>query len=298
MYVHDETEDFTMKQEPARPGLYATMRNEMLLRGYSRKTIKSYISWIRSLVEFFTPKHPRNLQEEDIRSYLIHLIEDKRMAFASVNQAFNAVRFLYVELYKQQFVIETIPRPKRSKQLPNVITLNEFKRMVDYTHNIKHKSLLMVTYSGGLRLNEVIKLLVSDIDGERKLIFVRGGKGRKDRYTIISNSTLEVLRDYYMRYRPKKWLFEGQNKGKHLHERSAQSIVKQASKRAKLRKQISTHTLRHSFATHLHEQGYDIRTIKELLGHVHLKTTEIYTHISKRNISAIVNPLDTVFSQK
>lgn len=287
-----------MSGNSVRPGLYATMRNEMLLRGYSRKTIKSYLSWIRSLVDFSSPKHPRDLQEADIRNFLIHLIDNKRMAYASVNQAFNAIRFLYVELYKQHFVIETIPRPKRGKKLPFVITLSEFKKMVDCTRNLKHKVLLMVTYSGGLRLHEVVKLIPTDIDGERKLIFIRGGKGRKDRYTIISESTLEALREYYRMYRPKKWLFEGQKYGKHLHERSAQSIVEQACKRAELRKRISTHTLRHSFATHLHEQAYDILTIKELLGHEHLKTTEIYTHVSKRSISAIVNPLDTIFSKK
>lgn len=277
-----------------RGGLFEECRSEMLLRGYSRKTVKSYLSWLRSLVNYFSPRHPRELDEKDIRNYLLHLIDEKRHAYATVNQAFNAIRFLYVEMYKREFVIEQIPRPKKGKSYPNVITLDEFKRMVDCTRNIKHRALLMVTYSGGLRLDEVVTLTIPDIDGERKLIFVKGGKFRKDRYTIISERALEVLREYYKLYRPEKWLFEGKKHGKHLHARSAQRVVERACKRAGLRKRVSMHTLRHSFATHIHEQGGDIRTIKELLGHEHLKTTEIYTHISKRSLSAIKNPLDTL----
>jgi integrase/recombinase XerD len=194
--------------------------------------------------------------------------------------------------------IKLIPRPKPGKPLPEVISLEEFKKMADCTINIKHKSLLMVAYSGGLRLGEVVRLSPSDIDGKRKLIFVRGGKGRKDRYTIISEAALEITREYFRRYRPKRWLYEGRKVGKHIHKRTAQKVVEHACKQAHLSKIISTHTLRHSFATHLHEQGYDILTIKELLGHAHLRTTEIYTHVSKRNLSAIVNPLDTIFANK
>ncbi len=278
-----------------RKGLFEVCRSEMVLRGYSHKTIKSYLSWMRSYAKHFTPRHPRDLNNTDVREYLLHLINIKRLAYSSVNQAFNAIRFLYVDIYKRDFVIENIPRPKRGKSLPQVITLEEFKKMVDCTHNLKHKSLLMVAYSGGLRLDEVVTLMPPDIDGERKLIFVRGGKGRKDRYTIISDAALEVLRKYYKIYRPVKWLFEGQKKGKHLHHRSAQNVVQQACARAGLRKKVTMHTLRHSFATHIHEQGGDIRTIKELLGHEHLKTTEIYTHVSKRDLSAIRNPLDSIF---
>lgn len=287
-----------MKNKHRRRELFEVYRNEMLLRGYSHDTIKSYISNLRSLRNFFPTVHPRDLTEEDIREYLIYLIEVEGKAYSSVNQAFNAIRFLYVELYKRSWVITSIPRPKRGKPLPKIITLEEFKEMVDCTINLKHKSLLMVAYSGGLRLGEVIKLIPSDIDGNRKLIFVRGGKGRKDRYTIISEAALNITRDYFRAYRPKRWLFEGRKIGKHIHKRTAQKIVEQACKKARLNKIISTHTLRHSFATHLHEQGYDILTIKELLGHAHLRTTEIYTHVSKRNISAIVNPLDTIFNNK
>ncbi len=155
----------------------------------------------------------------------------------------------------------------------------------------------MVMYSGGLRLEEVVKLIPSDIDSRRKLVFVRKGKGRKDRYTLTSDAALEVLREYYKRERPEKWLFEGRSKGKRLHPRSVQSLVAQACVRADVRKRISPYTLRHSYATHLHEQGVDIRYIKELFGHEHLKTTEIFTHVSKRDLAAIRNPLDAIFQK-
>jgi integrase/recombinase XerD len=296
-YILNKREDI-MKCSNRRRGLFEEYRRELLLRGYSQDTIRSYTSDIRSLRKFFPTEHPRDLTEEDIREYLVYLIDVEKKAYSTINQVFNAIRFLYVELYKRPFVITSIPRPKRGNPLPKIITLEEFKQMVDCTINLKHKSLLMVAYSGGLRLRDVIRLIPSDIDGKRKLILIRGGKGRKDRYTIISEAALNISREYFRICRPKRWLYEGRKLGKHIHKRTAQKIVEHACRRARLSKIISTHTLRHSFATHLHEQEYDILTIKELLGHAHLRTTEIYTHVSKRNISSIVNPLDTIFSNK
>jgi integrase/recombinase XerD len=181
-------EDAGMSPPSLHSDLYRAMRNEMLLRGYSRKTIKSYLSWIRS--------------------YLVSLIDSKELAYSSVNQAFNAIRFLYVQIYKRDFVIESIPRPKKGKILPTPLTQEEVKRIINVTGNIKHKAVLMISYSGGLRLGEVINLSPSDIDGDRRLIFVRGGKGRKDRYTLISEAALKVLREYYRAYRPANWLFD------------------------------------------------------------------------------------------
>jgi integrase/recombinase XerD len=273
---------------------YRAMRNEMLLRGYSRKTIKSYLSWIRSLENFVFPRHPGDLNNEDIRSYLVSLIDSKELAYSTVNQAFNAIRFLYVEIYKRDFVIESIPRPKKGKILPTPLTQEEVKKLINVTVNIKHKAVLMVSYSGGLRLGEVINLSSLDIDGDRRLIFVRGGKGRKDRYTLISEAALKVLREYYRAYRPANWLFEGRKRGKKYTARSVEKIVENAVRKAGIRKQVSHHTLRHSFATHLVQNGVDILLIKDLLGHEHLKTTEIYTHISSADLMTIKNPLDMI----
>lgn len=284
-----------MSGNSVRPGLYATMRNEMLLRGYSRKTIKSYFSWVRSLVDFSSPKHPRDLQNEDIRVYFVHLIKDKRLAYSTVNQAFNAIRFLYVDIYKKEFVIESIPRQKKGKSLPVPLTHEEIKRIIDVTVNIKHKAVLMVSYSGGLRLSEVVNLTPADIDGQRKFIFVRSGKGRKDRYTLISDAALDILRVYYKAYKPVKWLFEGKKRGKKYSTRSVEKIVEKASEKAGIIKRVSHHTLRHSFATHLLQSGVGLPHIKELLGHEHLKTTEIYTHVTSTDLMAIRNPLDMIF---
>ena len=162
--------------------------------------------------------------------------------------------------------------------------------------NLKHRALLMMIYSAGLRVGEAVRLRVEDVDSERRLLHVRQGKGRKDRYVMLSEVALESLRDYWRAYRPTKWLFPGQREGCHLHERTVEKILKQACQKAGIRKDISVHTLRHSFATHLLEAGIDLRYIQEMLGHKSSKTTEIYTHVSERNIAAIRSPLDEIMA--
>jgi integrase/recombinase XerD len=276
--------------------LYDVCRTELTLRGYSPSTIKSYLSWIRSLVEFARPLHPRELDEDDIRNYMLYLIENKKLARSTVNQAFNAVRFLYVELYKREFIIESVPRPKRARQLPKVLSVNEVARLIDATSNLKHKALLMLIYSSGLRAGESVHLKLEDIDSSRMLVHVRRGKGAKDRYTLLAPSMLPVLRDYYRKYRPRTWLFEGVRSGKPYSVRSVEKVFEQARARAGIVKPVSVHTLRHSFATHLLEQGVDIRLIQELLGHVRLKTTEIYLHISEKTLKEVKSPLERVMN--
>lgn len=168
------------------------------------------------------------------------------------------------------------------------------KRILNATSNIKHKAILMLMYSGGLRVGEVVKLKPGDIDPNRKLIHIRGSKGRKDRYTLLSNTVIDVLRKYWKRYRPQKWLFEGAKKGVHLSTRTADKIFRNACKKAGINKGVSFHSLRHSFATHLLESGTDLRYIQELLGHAHSKTTEIYTLVSRKNLGKIISPIDTI----
>ncbi|HIC90998.1 MAG TPA: recombinase XerC [Syntrophaceae bacterium] len=169
--------------------------------------------------------------------------------------------------------------------------------MLSAPSNIKHKAILMLIYSAGLRVGEVVKLMIEDIDRERKLIRIKEAKGRKDRYTLLSDSILQVLRSYFKEYRPQKWLFPGAKQGRHISTRTVQAIFEQAKTKAGIKKDVSVHSLRHSLATHLLESGVDLRYIQELLGHKSSKTTEVYTHVSRKSLGLIKSPLDTLLGE-
>ena len=270
----------------------------MRLRNYSHKTIKAYSSCIRSLVNHFSPRHPRDLTDDDLRAYLLHLIEDCEFESSTINQVINALRFLYVDLYKREMQLGDLPRPQKEKKLPEVLSEEEVVRIFNAVDNLKHKTILMLIYSAGLRVGEVVRIRLSDVDEQRKLIHLHKAKGAKDRYTILSTSLLEILAEYLQEYRPKEFLFEGQGDRRHYSERSVQHIFERAANDAGIQKPVSVHTLRHSFATHLLEAGTDLRYIQELLGHSSSKTTEIYTHVSKKSIGNIVSPLDKLLKTK
>ncbi len=270
----------------------------MQLRNYSHKTIKTYESGIRNLVRYFRPKHPRELSSEDLRTVLLHLIQEKGYAASTINQVINALRFLYGELYKRPMQLGDLPRPAKERRLPAVLSEEEVLRILNAVDNLKHKTILMLTYSAGLRVGEVVRLRVSDIDEQRGVIHLHKAKGNKDRYTVLSHSLLGTLADYLRDYRPREYLFEGQDGRRHYSERSVQAVFERAANDAGITKKVSVHTLRHSFATHLLEAGTDLRYIQELLGHSSSKTTEIYTHVSKKSIGKIVSPLDRVLKAK
>ena len=277
----------------SKPGLFETVRREMRLRNYSHKTAKAYLSCLRSFVKHFQPRHPRDLGEEDIRNYLLHLL-GKRRSSGTVNQVFNALRFLYVDLYTKPFVIGSLPRPRVEKKLPDVLNEAEMLRLFASVGNLKHRTILMLTYASGLRVGEVVRLRIEDIDGERGLIHIRGAKGGKDRFTVFPESLRGQLVTYWKQYGLGRcgWLFPGQTKDRHLSERSIQAVIKRAVENAQIGKHVAMHTVRHSFATHLLDHGTDLRYIQELLGHHSVKTTEIYTHVSTREIGKIQSPLD------
>ncbi len=279
--------------------LFETVRRELRLRNYSHKTIKAYLSSLRSFAEYFYPCHPRELTETEIRSYLLYLLESKGLAAATVNQTFNALRFLYVELYQRPFVINQLPRPQKEKRLPDVLNDKEVIELLNAVSNIKHKTMLMLAYAGGLRVSELVNLRIEDVDVQRHLIHIRGAKGKKDRYTLFPSSILELLHHYWKSYGlgSSGWLFPSDMRENHLSIRSIQAVFERARKTANIGKPVSMHTLRHSFATHLLEHGTDIRYIQELLGHQSVKTTEIYTHVSGKLLSNIKSPLDNILQQ-
>ena len=192
---------------------------------------------------------------------------------------------------------DDLPRPRKERKLPKVLSRGEVLRLLGAVENVKHRAVMLLTYSAGLRVGEVVRLRCEDIDADRGLIHVRQGKRRKDRYTVLSEVAHEALRVYLIQYRPKTWLFPGAALGRHLHERSVQKVFQRACQRSGIKKSVSVHTLRHSFATHLLEGGTDLRYIQELLGHASSKTTEIYTHVSTKDLGRIRSPLDDFMGQ-
>jgi len=210
----------------------------------------------------------------------------------------SALKFLYRHVLNGPRAIDQLPRPRAERQLPAVLSRGEVRgevlRILDAVANPKHRALLMVTYSAGLRVSEAVRLRTADVDSERGLIRVRGGKGRRDRYTTLSRVTLETLRAYCVLCRPGEWLFPGQRPGRHLSSRSIQQVIGRASRSAGIRKHVTMHTLRHSFATHLLEDGTDLRYVQEILGHSRPETTMIYTHVTRKDIARIRSPLDNI----
>jgi site-specific recombinase XerD len=271
---------------------------EMRIRNYSPMTIKSYSNSLRTFIRFIAPKHPRDLSNQDIRSQLSRMLETGHWSAPSISQLINALRFLYVELYHRPLEIGEIPRPKREKKLPVVLSQEEVLRIFDSVDNLKHKTLLMLIYSAGLRVGESVRLELRDIDPGRKLIHLRGAKGKKDRYTLLSDVMISQLGEYQKVYHPEEFLFRGAEGKAHLSERSAEKVFAQALESAGILKHATIHTLRHSFATHLLEAGTDLRFIQELLGHSSSKTTEIYTHVSKKSLENIQSPLDVALKHK
>lgn len=273
------------------------MIEQLRLRNYSRQTIKAYLIQIRALVRY-TGKSPDQITEEELKRYFRYLVYTRCVSTSYRNQAVSAVKFLYRHVLKSPVRIADIPRPKREYKLPAVLSVEEIMRMFSLVRNRKHLAIMVLAYSSGMRVSELAGLKVSDIDSDRMMIHVRGGKGRKDRYTVLSDIALEVLRDYAYYYKPQKWLFPGGRKGRHITPRTIQNVVTKSAECAGLKKHVTTHTLRHSFATHLLENGIGLRYIQELLGHKSAKTTQKYTHVAKKKIERIISPLDTICRQK
>ncbi|MEW6326279.1 MAG: site-specific tyrosine recombinase/integron integrase [Thermodesulfobacteriota bacterium] len=275
---------------------FEDLRRELISRKYSRKTIKGYLYFNRDFLSF-TGKRPDEVREENIKNYLVYLADEKDSAASTLNQAINALKFYYGSMLKKKFLYE-IKRPRKDKILPVVLSQEEVARVLTCLENLKHRTLLMLVYASGLRVSEVVKLKVVDIDRDRMLLNIKGAKGRKDRYTMLSHTALETIDEYLEKYKPSKWLFEGARDGRYLSIRTAQAVFEQARDKAGIKKDISIHGLRHSFATHALENGTDLRYIQELLGHKSSKTTEIYTHVSTRDIGKLRSPLDNLDLKK
>jgi len=263
------------------------------IKKYSMSTARTYIGLFEVFLNYHKGTEAIKLNENDIRAYLGHLVQEKR-SNSYINQAINAIKFYYEVVLGMPNRFYDIERPIREEKLPIVLSKKEVASLLSNIQNIKHKCIVSLLYSAGLRLSELLSLKINNIDSDRMLIFVQGAKGNKDRYTILSQSILNELRKYYLKYRPKELLFEGP-RGNKYSDTSVRKIVKRAAEKARIRKNVSPHTLRHSFATHLLEDGTDLRYIQNLLGHNSSKTTEIYTHVATNIVKGIKSPLDTLY---
>lgn len=267
------------------------MVEEMRLHGLSEGTIGMYTGVVRRLVQFHR-RPAEQLGAEEVRCFLLYLIQEKKLAASTVSQTACGLKFFYREVLKRPIEVENIPCQKRPRKLPAVLSPAEMVQLIGAAKTLKDRAVMMSLYAAGLRLGEVIHLQIPDIDSKAMQIHVREGKGRKDRNVILSPRLLGSLRDYYRVYRPSLWLFYGREKDRQLAPWSVQRLVASAARRAGISKSVSPHTLRHSFATHLLEQGVELRYIQELLGHESYRTTLLYTQVSPQALSRVVSPLD------
>lgn len=253
--------------------------------------MRTYITLFERYINFYKDQDLIMLDENDIRSYLKHLIQASK-SDSYVNQTVNAIKFYYEIVYNMPNRFYYLERPRKKKKLPDVLSKEDVLKIIKQTSNIKHKCILSLLYSAGLRMSELLNLQIHDIESERMMIKVRSAKGNKDRYTLLSEKLLIDLRKYYKEWRPKQHLFEGPE-GRKYSSSSVTAILKRSAKQAGILRKVNAHMLRHSFATHLLENGTDLRYIQALLGHESSKTTEIYTHVTTNAFRSVQNPLDS-----
>jgi site-specific recombinase XerD len=273
------------------------LKEKLTLKGYSGNTLKTYIDQFQAFLRFYKNSDPSDLGEPEIIAYMIWLTEEKKLSRSSQNQAINAIKFYYEKVLCHERKVYDLERPLREKRRPYVLSQQEIGLIITNTDNLKHRVMLMLLYSAGLRRSELLNLRIGDVDMDRSVVFISGGKGRKDRQSILAKSLAPVLRDYLEKYKPQQWLFEGINQEQYSAT-SLQNILKRAVVKAGIKKNVKLHTLRHSFATHLLESGTSTRYIQVLLGHSSSKTTEIYTHVANFGVDRIKSPLDEMAMNK
>lgn len=296
--VHSEEAEMAMQQLVAAKNAaqhYAQERRRFLdwmrSKRYSDNTVRVYTDALDSFLRFIAGKVLTDLRQEDLIAYNNQYILARSLSSAYQNQVVNALK-LFLQVNKlAQMPAESLPRPRGEKKLPNVLSKQEVKRILEALPNLKHRMMLSLIYACGLRRGELLNLHLSSVQSDRGLLLIRQAKGRKDRVVPMSTKLLESLRQYFMQYRPKRYLFEGQDGGPYS-EKSIQLVFKRALSQAGIQKPATLHWLRHSYATHLLESGTDLRYIQELLGHSSSRTTEVYTHVSQHNLQQIRSPFD------
>jgi len=274
--------------------LHDRMREDLLLKAYSPHTQSAYLRCARH----FASHYMRSLEEmgeQEIRDFLLHLVRDRKASPATLGMYVNAIKFLYNITLKRPEEVKEISHPKRPKTLPVILSPQEVLRVFAAVRSVKHKAIMATAYAAGLRISEVCGLRIADIDSQRRRIHVRAGKGKKDRYVMLGESLLALLRQYYQKIRPQgEYLFPGYKPHRPICTTAVNQVLRKVIRETGLAKRVTMHTLRHCFATHLLEAGTDIRILQVLLGHSSIRTTLRYTHITDRLVQKLVSPLDMI----
>ena len=284
---------------PANKHVLPAMKQLLKLKAFSESTIKTYLNEMSQLLQAIKDIPADELKTEHLKRYLVYCYEKLGLKENTLHSRINAMKFYYEQVLKREKFFWEIPRPRKQLILPKVLGEKEIAGLFNALENKKHKAILFTAYSAGLRVSEVTNLKLSDIDSDRMQIFIENAKGKKDRYVTLSPILLDVLRNYIkaINPRPVKFLFEGERIGEPYLARTAQKVFQRAKEKAGIRKAVSFHCLRHSFATHLLEKGIDIRYIKEILGHFSITTTERYLHVAKEKLISIPSPLDAIWEK-
>jgi site-specific recombinase XerD len=273
------------------------LARQLELKSYSTNTINLYRKAFSLFADYFNERSIKDVGKNEIEDYLLYLRNTKKAGETTLHTAINAIKFYYEQVLKSPPQLYDIQRPKKPIKNVTVFSENEVARIINAISNIKHRSMIMIGYAAGLRISEIVAMKIKDVDSERMMLHVRSAKGKKDREVILSETLLIILREYFIKFKPKEYLFEGQT-GNAYSTRSLQKILSEAKKRAGVKKDGSLHALRHSFATHLLENGTDLSIIQKLLGHSDIKTTLRYTHVSKAILGKVISPLDKLNLKK
>ncbi len=266
----------------------------MRSKRYSESTVRTYTDALKAFLRFYRNSPLEEISNKHLVRFNNEFILKHKLSASYQNQVINAIKLFFKTVENRSIDIDLIHRPKRAKLLPNVLSKEEVKLILNAHGNLKHRAMLSLVYSCGLRRSELLNLKLTDVDSKRNLLIIRQAKGRKDRVAPLSDKTIGLLRDYALAFKPKLWLFEGQEPNQQYTETSLAAVLKQALQKAGIQKPVSLHWLRHSYATHLLEAGTDLRYIQEILGHSRSTTTEIYTHVSTKSLQKVVSPFDTL----
>ncbi len=292
-----ELKEFTTNSTDLTPKEMKEFMAILEIKRYSQSTKKMYCLYFKEFMQAFSGQEIKEISKQEINDYILKLIRTKRISAAQQNQRINAIKFYYEKVLGLPREFYNIDRPRKVARLPKVLSEDEVMNILKTTPNIKHKAILATIYSAGLRRSELTNLRLQDVNFDNMILYIRDAKNKKDRTTLLSDSNTIVLKKYLAEHKPNYWLFEGPNR-KQYSTSSIAAILKKSAKRAGINKNVTPHMLRHSFATHLLEHGVDIRYIQTFLGHETTKTTEIYTHISKRSLANIKSPLDQILGNK
>ena len=288
------TQKRALIQNTAHSAKIESFKRWLASKRYAESTIKIYTDGLTSFLAFFNNKDIADFETNDLIAFNNDYILKNKLSSSYQNQIVNAIKLFFRSIVHKKMNPELLYRPKREKLLPNVLSKEEVKQILDAHSNLKHKAMLSLIYSCGLRCGELLSMRPVHIDSKRGIVIIKQAKGKKDRIVPLSPKILEMLRQYFQDFQPQSYLFEGQEKGNPYDERSLQLVLKQALVKVKITKPVTLHWLRHSYAAHLLESGTDLRYIQELLGHKSSKTTEIYTHVSTKNLQKIISPFDTL----